>query len=39
MNNTKNPFNNQEEKVDPEEDIYVDFEEIEDDEDDEDEKE
>ena len=33
MNNTKNPFNNQEEKVDPEEDIYVDFEEIKDDED------
>ena len=39
MNNTKNPFNNQEEKVDPEEDIYVDFEEVEEVEDDEDEKE
>ena len=31
MNNTKNPFENHPEKVDPEDDIYVDFEEIEDD--------
>ena len=31
MNNTKNPFENHTEKVDPEDDIYVDFEEIEDD--------
>ena len=31
VNKTKNPFENNPEKVDPEDDIYVDFEEIEDD--------
>ncbi len=32
MNDQKNPFNNQKEKVEPDDDLYVDFEEIEDEE-------
>ena len=32
MNETKNPFNSHQERVEPDEDIYVDFEEIDDDE-------